>query len=471
MQKAAGISFIKNVSLKFFMLIPFEAVKFKNKKIGIYGLGKTGVACFEYFVQSSADLICYDDSREAVNSFAKKYGVGHIAPLDDGIWQTLDYIIASPGIPLQYPLQHELFRIAAICQTPIISDIEVLCHSAQEASFIGITGTNGKSTTTELLGHILAESGFIVGGNIGVPCLSMPKSSGYILEISSYQLDLLKNFKPKVAAITNITPDHLDRYPSMKEYSKSKVSIAKNMDQNDSLVINIDDAILNNLQYDFEATRLIKISLARDNNADIYYDQGEIVDLINAKSYAFRQPESLPSKHNLYNILIAYAVSISFKLPAEYIIEKIQSFSGIAHRLQFLGTYKHIGFYNDSKATNAEAAKQALSAFNDIFWLAGGIPKAGGINSIAHTFAAIQKAYFFGQARFEFLDFALKQGLRASIFENLEDAFAQAFSDAIEYNKNCNILLSPACSSFDQFKNFEERGIAFSNLVKQVIHS
>ncbi len=444
-----------------------------NKKIGIYGLGKTGVACFEYLAAGSQTVVCCDDSKVALTSFAAKYGQKYISRLNNGIWQTLDYIIASPGIPLQYPCLHEIFQIATSGKIPIISDIEVLCCLMFEACFIGITGTNGKSTTTELLGHILAESGFKAGGNNGTPCLSLPKAPGYVLEISSYQLDLLRNFKPKVAAITNITPDHLDRYPSMNEYSKSKISIAKNMDLQDSLVINIDDAILNSLQHKLEGTRLIRVGLERSAKADIYYEAGRILDLITGQSYALTPPKSLCARHNLYNILIAYAVSINFKLPPKYIIQKIESFPGIAHRLQFLGIYQSISFYNDSKATNADAAKQALSALaclGNIFWLAGGVPKAGGINSLTEVFGAIKKAYFFGQARFEFLDIATEYGLKACVFDNLVDAFAQAFCDAMEYNQDCSILLSPACASFDQFKNFEERGIAFNNLVNQIIH-
>ena len=448
-------------------------VNLLNKKIGIYGLGKTGVACFERLAASSQIVVCCDDSTAAQASFAVKYGQKYISKLNNGIWQTLDYIIASPGIPLQYPCFHEIFKISISRQIPIISDIEVLCCLMFESCFIGITGTNGKSTTTELLGHILAESGFLAGGNNGTPCLSMPKASGYVLEISSFQLDLLRNFKPKVAAITNITPDHLDRYPSMNDYSKSKISIAKNMDLQDSLVINIDDAVLNSLQHELEGTRLITVTLERSAKADICYEAGRVLDLITGQSYALTPPKSLCARHNLYNILIAYAVSINLKLPPEYIVQKIESFPGIAHRLEFLGVYKSISFYNDSKATNADAAKQALGALGDlsnIFWLAGGVPKDGGINSLTEVFGVIKKAYFFGQARFEFLDIATEYGLKACVFEDLANAFAQAFSDAMEYNQDCSILLSPACASFDQFKNFEERGMAFNNLVNQIIH-
>jgi UDP-N-acetylmuramoylalanine--D-glutamate ligase len=390
----------------------------------------------------------------------------NLISLDDLRWSKLDYIVVSPGIPLRYPTPHKILQIATENSIPIISDVEILFQMNKNVKFIGITGTNGKSTTTALLGHILQDYGLACGGNIGLPCLLLPKASGYVLELSSYQLDLLTNFKPHIAAITNITPDHLDRYASMQDYISSKISISRHMDKTGYLVINIDDEVLSSLKNNFSHTNLITIS-AKSNRADIFYAENKIHDQISGQVLEFDPPKCLQGKHNLYNILTAYAVSKNLSLDPAKILDKIISFKGIAHRLQYLGSHNKIVFYNDSKATNAEAAANALLALNNIFWLAGGLPKQGGISSIAHLLHNVKKAYFFGQAA---NDFAMQtQGkIHFATCETMAEAFKQALYDATILNDNCNIVLSPACASFDQFKNFEERGNYFIALFNQV---
>ena len=432
-----------------------------NKKIGIFGLGKTGIASFEYLKNNNADLICSDDNPRAIQAFAEQFP-GHSLDINDPKWQKLDYILVSPGIGLHYPQQHAIAKIAQEHNIKIISDNQILFEHNRLSTFIAITGTNGKSTTTALTHWIMADKNFAVGGNIGAPCLGLTSCDGYVLELSSYQLDLLNGFKPQYAAITNITPDHLDRYPSMQHYIASKLSIASNMDFADHLVINIDDEIL--FSQHFNNTNVISISL-ESPLADIYNANGKLVDNIKQKTYNLQQPKSLQGRHNLHNMLSAYALCSAYGIASEQILAKISTFPGIAHRLEFVRKIGNISFYNDSKATNAQAASKALVSLDNIFWLVGGLQKAGGISSIANFLGSVRKAYFFGQDAKTLAD---SVHIDKIICNSMQEAFVMATNDAKIFAKTSNVLLSPACASFDQFKNFEERGNIFIQLVNQL---
>lgn len=433
-------------------------------KIGILGLGKTGVSCFKYF-KNQADVICFDDNKQAIASFAAQFSSACIADLTSPQWQSINYLIVSPGVALNYPKPHALIQIAQRYNIPLINEVEILYQNNSDSRFIAITGTNGKSTTTALLDHVLKDYGYSCGGNIGTPCLDLAKNNGYILELSSYQLDLLTNFKPRYACITNITPDHLDRYASMNDYIDSKLSISKNMDKSDYLVINIDDPVLNDAKNRFKHTNIISIS-TKNKSADIYYHKSQIFDQLNVRSFELEQNPNLKGEHNIYNILSSYAICSKTSLSAEQILTKINTFKGINHRLEFIGAKKFINFYNDSKATNAQASGFDLQALDNIFWLAGGIAKTGGISSIIHLTTKVKKAYLFGQDRYK-----LAQDLTIPTFicQTLEQALAQAMLDAQDFADYCNILLSPACASFDQFENFEQRGNYFTNLVRNYL--
>jgi len=395
------------------------------KKFGILGLGKTGQATYHYLKHIADTVVCWDDNMPNQST-----------SLDDDLWKNLDYIIASPGINLK---GHKILEL----DVPIISDIDILYLHNPNSTFIGITGTNGKSTTTALTSHI---SGFTACGNIGLPALKVPKSNGYVLEISSFQLDLIKFFKPKIAAILNISPDHLDRYGSMDNYISSKLSIAKNMDKDGYLLLNLDDPILRAHINDFAHTNVLTFSL-KNKTADFVYQDYE---------------SNLVGEHNKHNILVSS--TICKLLSAQQIDEKIKTFKGLSHRIEFIDKIKDVNFYNDSKATNKESTQVALDALNNIFWLAGGRPKSTGIEGL--DLSNVKKAYFFGEARFQFAEYAKKLGKNFLLAETLDEALKCAIQDA----KNGNILLSPACSSFDQFKNFEDRGDYFKSLVSKYIN-
>jgi UDP-N-acetylmuramoylalanine--D-glutamate ligase len=422
-----------------------ELIAEKGKNVGIFGLARTGLGAYAA-LKGLANLVCFDDSESNRSIFISQFGDKDLKPIDDQIWTTLDYIVLSPGVPLHFPVPHPLVYIANSHNIPLISDIELLCKSRPNAKYVAITGTNGKSTTTALIGHILGSS-FGVGGNIGTSALSLEQKEGYILELSSYQLDLSHDMKPYVAVLLNITPDHIERHGSMDGYIAAKKRIWQKMGRGDSLVIGVDNDITRKIYNELKGKvefDLVPISA-----------QDEIQDLPHNKS--------LLGLHNRENISASYAAARILGKSHEDIISKISSFGGLKHRMQFLGTSKGVSFYNDSKATNAEAASKSLGSLKNIYWLAGGQSKEGGIESLESIFGLIKKAYLFGEAKKKFAK-TLADKVAYVICEDMKEAFALAAHDAEASGLEANVLLAPACASWDQFSSFEHRGDEFIKL-------
>lgn len=434
-----------------------------KQKIGIFGLGKTGISVYEE-LQGKCDVIVYDDLKANRDIFEELYTNNSIDALSDSRWQNLDKIVLSPGIPLT----HKIVNIAKNFNIPIISDIDLLFEKSKNLNFIAVTGTNGKSTTTALISHILNSNGldYPVAGNIGVPALQAKASKdGYILELSSFQLDLVKTFTAKIAVLLNITPDHLDRHQDMTGYIAAKSKIFDRMDKDSYAVINIDNdycrEIFMTLQQE-QRIKLIPFSVTKilENGISVVDDKINDNDI----SYELSFNKNLQGTHNYENIAASYAVAKIIGVEAKKILESISSFQSLPHRMQYIGSINNISFYNDSKATNAISAVQSIKALDNIYWLAGGIPKEGGIEEIKPYFSKIKKAYFYGQAKEIFANTA-KNIVDFVICDNLEQAFDLAYKDAVGDNAEVkNILLAPSCSSYDQFKNFEERGELFMRL-------
>lgn len=437
-----------------------------KQKIGIFGLGKTGISVYEE-LQGKCDVIVYDDLKANRDIFEELYTNNSIAALSDSRWQNLDKIVLSPGIPLT----HKIVGIAKNFNIPITSDIDLLFEKSKNLSFIAVTGTNGKSTTTSLISHILNSKGldYPVAGNIGVPTLQAKASKdGYILELSSFQLDLVKTFTAKIAILLNITPDHLDRHQDMTGYIAAKSKIFDRMDKDSYAVINIDNdycrEIFMLLQQE-QRIKLIPFSVTKilENGISVVDDKINDNDI----SYELSFNKNLQGTHNYENIAASYAVAKIIGVEAKKILESISSFQSLPHRMQYIGSINNISFYNDSKATNAISAVQSIKALDNIYWLAGGIPKEGGIEEIKPYFSKIKKAYFYGQAKEIFANTA-KNIVDFVICDNLEQAFDLAYKDAVGDNAEVkNILLAPSCSSYDQLKNFEERGELFMKLSKR----
>ncbi|MCC8467160.1 MAG: UDP-N-acetylmuramoyl-L-alanine--D-glutamate ligase [Rickettsia endosymbiont of Eriopis connexa] len=436
-----------------------------KQKIGVFGLGKTGMSVYEE-LQGKYDVIVYDDLKANRDIFEELYTNNSIAALSDSRWQNLDKIVLSPGVPLT----HEIVNIAKKFNIPIISDIDLLFEKSKNLNFIAVTGTNGKSTTTALISHILNSNGldYPLAGNIGVPALQAKASKdGYVLELSSFQLDLVKTFIAKIAVLLNITPDHLDRHQDMTGYIAAKSKIFDRMDKDSYAVINIDNdycrEIFMTLQQE-QRVKLIPFSVTKilENGISVVDDKIKDNDI----NYELSFNKNLQGIHNYENIAASYAVAKIMGVESKKILESISSFQSLPHRMQYIGSINNISVYNDSKATNAISAVQSIKALDNIYWLAGGIPKEGGIEEIKPYFSKIKKAYFYGQAKEIFANTA-KNIVDFVICDNLEQAFDLAYKDACSDSAEMkNLLLAPSCSSYDQFKNFEERGELFMRLSK-----
>jgi UDP-N-acetylmuramoylalanine--D-glutamate ligase len=433
-----------------------------NKKIGIFGLGLTGKSIYQNVSLQSDNIICWDDSEMNRSSFQKK---NILHDLESKFWQTLDIIFISPGVPNN----HKIYLLAKEHKILISSDIELFIQCNPDSKIIIITGTNGKSTTTALIGHILNNShfDFPVGGNIGLPALLLPKHKvGYVLEISSFQLDLISHLDPAIAVLLNITPDHLDRHGTFNDYCKAK---ERALNGDGVKIIGVNNETSRNLYNKLRSNgdkRVIAISSTKSKNAIACTESALEDDFYDAQVYKIPSLPNLPGYHNRENIAASYAVCRSLGMSPEDIIKQLSTFPGLKHRMQNVGSNRKVTYFNDSKATNASSAASSLSAITNIFWLAGGIFKEENLIPLEKSLKNVKKAYLFGQSKLLFSKY-LQDKVEFKIFETMHEAFAEANRDAKKEQKSSNILLAPACSSFDQFKNFEDRGNQFIELCNE----
>lgn len=396
-----------------------------------------------------------------------------LCPIDEMPWQELDYLVLSPGVPLTHPEPHPVVVLAKAHHVTIISDIELLAIQMLDSECIGITGTNGKSTTTSLIGHILQHAGrdVQVGGNLGVPVLNLADQSkaAWVLELSSYQLDLVHKLHCRYAVWMNISPDHLDRHGDMAGYIEAKKRIFHNQSESDAAIISVDDvhsrSVCEALQ-SLAVQRVVPISTQKQLEGGVAVLGDKVVDTLSDRlEIELPVLPHLQGEHNAQNIAAAYAVCRLKGMFSDIIVEGLKTFKGLPHRMQYLGKKNGITFINDSKATNAEAASKALATFDSIYWIAGGVAKEGGIESLAPYFPHITHAYLMGEAQDVFAK-TLEGRVEYSRCQTLEKAYAKACEDASRREEGANVVLSPACASFDQWKNFEARGDAFCELVK-----
>jgi UDP-N-acetylmuramoylalanine--D-glutamate ligase len=428
----------------------------KSKKFGIFGLGLSGLSAMKYLAENKIDFIAYDDQEKTILNISSKYLelADNLKDLSSKSWQAIDYLILSPGIALTYPKPHKVVEIAKKIGAKIICDIELLYLQNKDNFFIGITGTNGKSTTTALITHILKYNGVnaILGGNIGVPVLgikNIDKDAVFVIEASSFQLDLLDQTKFNIALLLNITPDHLDRHGNMENYTESKYKIFNHQIEEDVAVINAD---LKQMEKVFTFSEKEKADVSILDNI-LYYAENK---------YEIPYNNSLLGAHNQQNLAASVACCLKYGLKIEQIISAIPSFVGLKHRMQYLGQHQGIRFINDSKATNADSTEKALASFENIIWIAGGVEKEGGIESLKGYFPKIKQVLLIGKSQDNFAKTCGNE-----VAWQKCDNMANAFKMALEIAKPGDVvLLSPACASYDQWKNFEERGDAFIKMVE-----
>ena len=457
-------------------MIPVTA--FAGKKVAVFGLGGSGLVSASALLAGGADVVAFDDDSQSV---AKANAAGiPTADLHDVDWSRIAALVLAPGVPLTHPQPHWIVTLARQANVAVIGDIELFCREraklAPNAPFVAITGTNGKSTTTALIAHLAASAGLDaqLGGNIGTAILSLqPPQAGrvHVIECSSYQIDLAPSLDPSVGILINLSEDHLDRHGSMEHYAQVKERLVAGVPSNGTAIVGVDDdwcsAIADRLAQ--IGKRVVRISVHRELSDGIYVANGRIMRATPAGVTPIAELGgigSLRGQHNAQNAACAAAAALALGLEPPAIQAGLRSFPGLAHRMEELGRRGAVLYVNDSKATNADSAAQALACFTDIFWIAGGRPKTGGIESLRGFFPRIRKAYLIGEAADEFAA-TLSPGVPHEIDGTLDKALAAATRDAEAATvAEPVVLLSPACASFDQYRNFEVRGDAFRDLVR-----
>lgn len=446
---------------------------FAGRKVALFGLGGSGLATALALIAGGADVIAWDDNPDSVTKAAAA-GVktGDLREID---WASQSAFILSPGVPLTHPKSHWSVDLARSAGVEIIGDVELFVRErrahAPDCPFIAITGTNGKSTTTALIAHILKSSGrdTQLGGNIGTAVLTLdPPKAGrfYVVECSSYQIDLAPTINPSAGILLNLTPDHLDRHGTMQHYADVKERLVAG---SQTAIVGVDDSYCALIADRIEragvkVNRISKRSVLADG---FYAAEGGIIHAHAGNTQQIANLagiDTLKGAHNAQNAAAAIAACLAVGVSPEEIRSGLQSFPGLKHRMQPVGRKGAVTFVNDSKATNAEAAAPALSSYQRIYWIAGGLPKAGGIASLAPLFSHIVRAYLIGEAAPEFAS-TLGEGVPYEISGTLDRAVAHAAKDADADGGACVVMLSPACASFDQFRNFEVRGEEFVSLV------
>ena len=455
----------------------FPALQFKDKSVGVFGLARSGISCAKALIEGGAKVFAWDDSEPAVEK-ARAEGLS-ITNLHTVDFKSLSALVLSPGVPLTHPEPHWTVVKAKQAGIEIIGDTEVFAREVKSsgAKLVAITGTNGKSTTTALIGHVFKSAGLDVeiGGNIGLAVFNLrppEKTRIYVLELSSFQIDLTPSLHPDVGILTNITADHLDRHGDMQNYSAVKGRMFAKMQMGDTALVGVDDqwcsAIADQVSPGADVRR---VSVAQMLEDGVSAASGVLLDRRAGKIVAeidLRNMPALKGKHNWQNACMAYGAARALGVSISEIEAAMKSFGGLAHRMQQVGTVSGVPFINDSKATNADAAEKALSSFDNIYWIAGGIAKTGGIESLAPYFPKISKAYLIGAATEDFAR-TLHGKVNVLRAETLDRAVNAAASDAaLDGRGNAVVLLSPACASFDQYKNFEVRGDAFVESVAKL---
>lgn len=447
-----------------------------SRKVALFGLGGSGLATAKSLASGGAEVVVWDDAPARVEA-AREAGL-QAADLKDLDWAEIACLVLAPGVPLTHPEPHWTVKLAREHQVEVIGDVELFCrerrHLQSPARLIAITGTNGKSTTTALIAHLLKALGQDVqmGGNIGVPVLDLEPLTDariYVVECSSYQIDLAPSLDPTVGIHLNLSPDHLDRHGSMANYAAIKERLVAGAR---IAVVGVDDELSVAIadRQDLASMPVWRISALGPVSQGIYLDGESLYQREHGETRKVADLsgiDTLRGAHNAQNAAAAFAALRALDFAEADIAAAFRSFPGLHHRMEVVTRTGSILFINDSKATNADAAARALSSFDHIFWIAGGKPKAGGIASLTEYFPKIRKAYLIGEAAEAFSE-TLGDAVEWEIAGTMDKAVARAAEDAASDTESGDkaVLLSPACASFDQFPNFEIRGEAFSAAVR-----
>jgi UDP-N-acetylmuramoylalanine--D-glutamate ligase len=457
-------------------MIPITS--FAGKTVAVFGLGGSGLASCHALKAGGAEVIAGDDGADRLAEAAKAGFT--TADLRTVSWANFASLVLTPGVPLTHPAPHWSVLKAREAGVEVIGDIELFCRErrrhAPDAPFVAITGTNGKSTTTALIAHLMRVAGYDtqMGGNIGTAILSLePPRTGrvHVVEMSSYQIDLTPSLDPAVGILLNVSEDHVDRHGTLARYAAVKERLVAGVQPQGASIVGVDDgwsrATADRLEQ--AGKRVVRVSVKNPLPDGIYVEHEMIIKASGgARSEIARIGGigSLRGLHNAQNAACAAACALALGVKEDVLQNGLRSFPGLAHRMEQVGRRGKVLFVNDSKGTNADAAAHALSSFADIFWIAGGKPKLGGITSLTEFFPRVRKAYLIGEAATEFAE-TLRAHVAHEISGTLDVAVGRAASDAEASGLGDPVvLLSPACASFDQYRNFEIRGARFRELVR-----
>ena len=455
-----------------------------EKKVLVFGAGISGEAAAGLLLRQGARVILYDGNKNLDLQSVKSRIADSVRDMTDRpeenlkivsgefpeeVVKELSLAVISPGVPADLPVVEQMRNL----DIPVWGEIE-LAYAFGRGDVLAITGTNGKTTTTALLGEIMAnykESVFVVG-NIGNPYTSIvprtEESSVIVAEISSFQLETIHTFRPKVSAVLNITPDHLNRHHTMEAYVAAKERIAENQTKEDVCVLNYEDKLLREFGERTKA-EVLYFSSKRKLKRGVYLDSGEIIiDLGEKISLCSVDSLHILGPHNYENVMAAAAMAYAYGVPAEVIQKTVCQFRGVEHRIEFVAEKNGVAFYNDSKGTNPDAAIRGIQAMNrPTVLIGGGYDKDSTYEEWINAFdGKVKKLVLLGATRDKIAETARRLGFEDIV---MADSFEEAFDKCVEYSRPGDaVLLSPACASWGMFKNYEERGDKFKELVNQL---
>jgi UDP-N-acetylmuramoylalanine--D-glutamate ligase len=448
----------------------FPSDLFRGRRFAVMGLGRNGLPAARALMAMGAEVVAWDDKAEA-RAEANDLLLRDLRSEDFAF----DALVLSPGIPHQAPKAHPVAERARAWGVPILSDAELLYRAVRQAGsrarFVGITGTNGKSTTTALTAHILTTAGrpAVAGGNLGTAALALellPDDGCYVLEMSSYMLERLATLRFDAAAMLNLSPDHLDRHGDMVGYMAAKQAVFDRQTAGDLAVVGVDDADSRMLANRLRAKPARVVAVSGEGTADVWCDQGMLRDAEGVILPMVEAP-SLPGSHNAQNAAAAFAITHALGVARADIARGLRSFSALPHRQKLVATIDGIAFVNDSKATNADAAARALGCYDKLVWILGGLAKAGGIEPLVPFFPRVARAVLIGRDAPALAETLTAHRVGYDMAETLDAAVPMAFAAARAAGASV-VLLSPACASFDQFTGFEARGDRFAALVAEI---
>ena len=434
---------------------------FKNKKTLVIGLGVTGKSVIKFLKQQKAEIFFWDD---AVSNFKDEKSLQHFNIKKD-FEKKFDFLIVSPGVKKE----HFLLKKFSNTSAKITNDIEIFWQIIKQNSrsnkIIGITGTNGKSTVASMIAHFFKTK---VLGNFGNPVLDniSRHSKPIIIELSSFQLDFIKDFYPNISIITNLKRDHVSHHGSLRNYVNAKKKIFKNKTAEDVLVLNYDDQLVRKIAKSNIRAKIIWVSNQKELKNGISFLENKIIDnYFENKLITYNLNKKNNLLHNKINIIFSYSVLKTLGYKSETILRKLKTYKGLDYRLEYLGKIRQVGFYNDSKATNVAATCSAIESFDKVFLIAGGSDKKDDFKPLKKLYKKIYATYLYGETATKIAT-SLKNTVSSHLCNDLDEAIRKSFLKSVQTKKCYPILFSPACASFDQYENYKSRGAHFTKLFK-----